>query len=128
MHPSPACYATLMKHILIILAGLAPAAVSADPAAIVDATARQGAGGWTVSVTLRHADTGCDRYADWWEVITPGGELVYRRILRHSHVTEQPFTRSQSGIAIPEGTVQVMIRARTLTDGWSRDTMALPLP
>ena len=107
MHPSPACYATLMKHILIILAGLAPAAVSADPAAIVDATARQGAGGWTVSVTLRHADTGWEDYA---------------------HVTEQPFTRSQSGIAIPEGTVQAMIRARTLTDGWSRDTMALPLP
>jgi len=31
---------------------------------------------YTFAVTIRSHDTGCDRYADWWEVITPEGELL----------------------------------------------------
>lgn len=36
---------------------------------------------YTFAVTVKSPDTGCDRYADWWEVITPEGELIYRRVL-----------------------------------------------
>ena len=32
---------------------------------------------YTLAVTISSPDTGCDRYADWWEVITPEGELLY---------------------------------------------------
>ena len=48
----------------------------------------------TFNVTVSSPDTGCEKYADWWEVLTVGGELLYRRILLHSHVNEQPFRRS----------------------------------
>ncbi len=55
----------------------------------VEATGQ--ANNYTLAVTVSSPDTGCDSYADWWEVITPEGELLYRRVLLHSHVDEQPF-------------------------------------
>lgn len=51
-------------------------------------------GGYTFAVTIRSDETGCEQYADWWEVLTDDGELVFRRILNHSHPDEQPFTRT----------------------------------
>lgn len=70
------------------------------PAAVTNVTASGEDGGYSFSVTIRSDETGCDRYADWWEVVRPDGELVYRRILAHSHVDEQPFTRSGGPVAV----------------------------
>ena len=62
------------------------------------------------SVTIQSPDTGCDQYADWWEVITPDSLLIYRRILTHSHVSEQPFTRSGGPIEINDS-LTLIVRA-----------------
>jgi len=51
-------------------------------------------GAYTVYVTLASVETGCDQYADWWEVISHEGDLLYRRVLNHSHPDDQPFERS----------------------------------
>jgi len=72
-------------------------------------------GAYTFTVTIRSPDTGCDRYADWWEVLTLEGELVYRRILAHSHVDERPFTRSGGPVDVEES-ARVVVRAH-MSDG-----------
>jgi hypothetical protein len=95
----------------------------------------QGAdGSWTFHVTVRHPDTGWEDYADGWDVLLPDGTAVkpdpksrFTRLLLHPHETEQPFTRSQSGIVIPEGVSQVLVRAHDLVDGYGGRTVTVDL-
>ena len=68
-------------------------------------------------VTLQSPDEGCSRYADWWEVIHPDGALTFRRILRHSHPDEQPFTRDGGPIAIGRNQV-VIVRGHMHPTGY----------
>ena len=74
-------------------------------------------GSYTFSVTVESPDTGCSQYADWWEVLSADGDLIYRRILTHSHVNEQPFTRSGGPVAIT-ATDQVIVRAHMNSVGY----------
>lgn len=74
---------------------------------------RDQSGAYTFSVTVRHDDTGWDHYANRWQVTTREGTVLGERILLHPHVDEQPFTRSQSGIVIPDGVGSVVVTAYT---------------
>jgi hypothetical protein len=71
-------------------------------------------GAYTFAVEVSSPDTGCEQYADWWEVIGEDGQLIYRRILLHSHVTEQPFTRSGGPVEI-DAEMVVYVRAHMNT-------------
>ena len=74
---------------------------------------------WRFDVTLRHEDEGWNHYADLWEVVNPQTGSVYaQRVLAHPHETEQPFTRSQSGIEIPASISQVLVRATCNVHGY----------
>ena len=76
----------------------------------------------TFAVTIQSPDTGCDRYADWWEVLTEDGELLYRRVLAHSHVDEQPFTRSGGPVNVAADRVAV-VRAHMHPTGYGTQAM-----
>jgi len=74
-------------------------------------------GSYSFNVTVRSPDTGCKQYADWWEVLSEDGRLLYRRVLFHSHVGEQPFTRSGGPVPIQPDTL-VWVRAHMNTSGY----------
>jgi hypothetical protein len=80
---------------------------------------------WTFHVTVEHPDTGWEDYADGWDVVLPDGTVVkpesdspFTRLLLHPHENEQPFTRSQSGIVIPDNVTEVRVRAHDMVDGF----------
>jgi hypothetical protein len=117
----------LLSLTLLVLVALAPACSgqgaeeeSSDDDGPADVTAVEvsgEAGDYTFTVTVRSPDTGCEQYADWWEVVSPAGVLVYRRVLLHSHVDEQPFTRNGGPVEIgPDSTV--LVRAHMNTTGY----------
>ena len=80
---------------------------------------------WTFHVTVQHPDTGWDDYADGWDVVLPDStvikpdpEIPYTHLLLHPHEEEQPFTRSQNGILIPNGITKIKVRAHDLVAGF----------
>ncbi|WP_406645916.1 hypothetical protein QEZ52_18305 [Aliisedimentitalea scapharcae] len=111
---------------LICLAAASPAL--ADSPVIERVTATQTGSDWQFDVTLSHPDTGWDHYADGWRVLDMQGTELGLRVLAHPHEHEQPFTRSLSGVRIPNGTSQVQIQARCIVDGWGAQTVTVTLP
>ena len=99
----------------------------ADPVEIVATEFTKTGDTWRVDVTLRHPDTGWDRYTDAWEILGENGNRLGIRELAHPHVNEQPFTRSLFGVVIPEGAQTVFVRARCNVDGWNADQIAVQL-
>lgn len=117
-----------MTRMFALTAALLAAPAFADPPVIEAVTAQKGSNGWRFDVTLSHPDTGWDHYADGWRVLDMSGTELGLRVLHHPHETEQPFTRSLGGVAIPPGTGQVQIQARCNVDGWAERTHIVTLP
>ncbi len=88
----------------------------------------EGDGRYTFSATVQHADTGWDHYADAFEVLGPDGQSLGVRTLHHPHVNEQPFTRSLSGVEVPDGVTEVTVRAHDSVDGYGGATVTVKLP
>jgi hypothetical protein len=114
---------------IVIVLMLAAGGAQAGEADVVDVEVRRsGDGIWRFDVTVRHADTGWDHYADAFEVVAPDGTVLATRTLLHPHVDEQPFTRSISGVAIPGGIGEVTVRAHDKVDGYGGAEMTVTLP
>lgn len=115
-----------MKKLLLSLMILSPAAWGGE-VTIVDARV-ECPSTCTFSVTLEHADTGWDHYANQWEVHSLDGKLLGTRVLYHPHENEQPFTRSLSGVAIAPEIRRVKILARDSKHGYAEQEFELDLP
>lgn len=117
--------------LLLILLGVAlgPGAAAAKDAHVVAVKAVQAANGsWRFDVTVRSNDTGWKKYADRWEVLGPDGAVLGTRVLLHPHESEQPFTRSLSGVRIPAGVSRVTVRAHDKVNGYGGKTVTIVLP
>ncbi|MCP4996182.1 MAG: hypothetical protein GY934_20745 [Gammaproteobacteria bacterium] len=104
------------------------AAALAGDVEIIEATAHTtGNSNYRIDVTLHHADTGWDHYADGWRVLSDSGNQLGERILHHPHVNEQPFTRSLSGLKIPNTVQYIEIQAHDNVHGNSKASYRINL-
>ena len=115
------CLAALLAGAGTVQAGLADVlSVQIRPATA--------AGHYDIDVTLRHADSGWDHYANRWEVLGPDGSVLATRVLVHPHVHEQPFTRGLSAVRIPSGFTWIRVRAHDLVHGYGGREVTLSVP
>lgn len=89
---------------------------------------RDSDGAMAFHVTVSSADEGWDKYADEWEVRDSAGNVLGTRTLTHPHVDEQPFTRSLTGVSIPDGISRVVVAARDSVLGYCGDFLTVNLP
>ncbi|BBO68163.1 hypothetical protein DSCA_20930 [Desulfosarcina alkanivorans] len=89
---------------------------------------KTGKGSFHFDVTVQHDDTGWDHYADKWDLLAPDGTVLGSRTLYHPHVGEQPFTRSLSGVGIPEDISRVTVRAHDSVHAYGGRTLTVELP
>ncbi|MEE9447048.1 MAG: hypothetical protein V3V09_03760 [Arenicellales bacterium] len=125
-----------MKALIFILfAGIAAPVLSQGNADVIKVSAKQSQkNSWHFSVTVQHPDTGWKDYADGWDVVLADGTVLkpnssedFTRTLWHPHVGEQPFTRGQGGLNIPENVDQVTVRAHDKVDGFGGKTVTVDL-
>ena len=91
---------------LVLLSGVSSIAFAGDVEIVHAQFRHSGGDNWSVDVTLRHADSGWDHYADAWRVVAGDGTVLGTRTLYHPHEHEQPFTRSLGAVAIAPGTTK----------------------
>ena len=104
-------------------------AVCAGEADVVEVEVKRiDADTYSFDVTVRHADEGWEHFANKWEVTVPDGTVLGTRVLAHPHVDEQPFTRSLSGVKIPEGLSEVIVRAHDLVHEYGGKTVTVAVP
>ncbi len=92
-------YDHVLSNIETAIAASREAIRPAEVADVLAVEATKVGEAYNFRVTVASPDLGCDQYADWWEVLDEDGALLYRRVLLHSHVSEQPFTRSGGPVA-----------------------------
>jgi hypothetical protein len=104
-------------------------ATKAGEADVVDVKVYKTTSGlYTFHVTLLHGDTGWDHYANKWEITDSDGNVLGTRVLYHPHEDEQPFTRSLTGVAVPDGVSSVTIRAYDSVHADGGATMRVEMP
>jgi len=115
-----------MKWLAVVLL-MSSSASFADEVRIVDVRV-ECPGSCSFAVTLEHDDEGWHHYANKWDVMSLDGQILGSRVLYHPHENEQPFTRSLSGVIVPEGISQVKIRAMDSVHGYSKQEVVVDIP
>ena len=118
---------TITATVLFMLA-FAAVSCAGEADVIAVAVKKIGDNVYQFSVTVSHTDEGWNHYADKWDILAPDGQILGTRILHHPHVNEQPFTRSLSGVKIPDGITEVTIRAHDSVHAYGGKVMRVVLP
>ncbi len=85
-------------------------------------------GSYSLEVTMSSEYDTPERYADGWRVLDPEGNELGTMELGHDHASEQPFTRSQSDLEIPDDVETVTIEGHDLQNGYGGATVDVDVP
>jgi hypothetical protein len=108
-----------------------PAAEQADEQRfpdVVEVSVERTGDTYSFSVTISSPYDSPQRYADGWRVMGPDGTVYGEHTLAHDHANEQPFTRTQTGVEIPDDITEVIVEGRDLEHGYGGDTKTVQLP
>lgn len=106
-----------------------PDTVEADhPAVLAADLRRESDDSWTLDVTISSEYDSAERYADGWRVLTPEGDVLGEQELNHDHAEEQPFTRTQTGLEIPETIPVVTIEGHDTENGYGGEMLEVDVP
>ncbi len=84
---------------------------------------------YTLAVTISSPYDSPERYADGWRVTATGTQDVLgEHTLGHDHASEQPFTREQTGLEIPDGVEQITVEGRDQQNGFGGATVTIDVP
>ncbi|MFQ3261654.1 hypothetical protein [Reinekea sp.] len=78
-------------------------------------------------VTISSEYDSAQRYADAFRILDEDGVVYGIRELAHDHANEQPFTRSLSGVNIPDPINTLIIEGRDQKYGWGGETFLIKL-
>ena len=87
-----------------------------------------GGGAYTFDVTMTSPYDTPERYADGWRVLGPDGKVFGEMTLGHDHAAEQPFTRTETGVAIPAGVSSVRVQGHDKDNGYGGKTKTVDVP
>jgi len=125
--PRPCSRRRLGPALALLLA--MPGLARAGAADVVGVALRRNAdGSLDIAVTIRSADTGWQLYADRFEILAPDGRVLGVRELLHPHEDEQPFTRELTGLRLPPGVTEIVVRAHMKGVGYDGATRRVPVP
>ncbi len=85
-------------------------------------------GTYTLNVTMSSPYDTPERYADGWRVLAPDGTVLGEKILTHDHASEQPFTRTLSGVSIPADVAAITVEGRDSSNGYGGQTVDIQVP
>jgi hypothetical protein len=85
-------------------------------------------GTYTLNVTMSSPYDTPERYADGWRALTPDGTVLGEKALTHDHASEQPFTRTQTGVEIPAGVTTIVVEGRDTANGYGGKTVEVQVP
>jgi hypothetical protein len=95
---------------------------------IVDVAVEREGDTYSFSVTVSSPYDTPERYADGWRVMGQDGTVYGEHTLAHDHAEEQPFTRTQSGVEIPDEVDEVTVEGRDSEHGYGGTTVTVSLP
>ena len=83
---------------------------------------------WRLDATLSSPYDTPERYADAFRALSEDGTVLGVRELAHDHANEQPFTRSLTGLEIPDDVARITVEGRDRAHGWGGNTVAIEVP